>query len=62
MKTILLFFAMAAILFSVNSCKNCTVCHNYPAAHVELCKKDFASDDSYNSAFRSYEGMGYECD
>ncbi|MFM2305771.1 MAG: hypothetical protein RLZZ367_440 [Bacteroidota bacterium] len=61
MKTVTLFFAVATLLLSASSCKNCSTCHKYPAPDVELCKKDFASDDSYNAAFRQYEGQGYDC-
>ena len=62
MKTITLFFAVATLLLSVSSCKNCSTCRNYPAKDVELCRKDFATDDSFNAAFRNYEGQGYDCD
>lgn len=51
-------------ILTASSCKNCTECTRYPNANdtVELCKKDYASDDSYNNAFKHLVADGYKCD
>jgi hypothetical protein len=60
MKTFALLLCIASMLLAT-SCNKCAVCTKYPAKDIELCKKDFASDDSYNMAFRQTEAMGYDC-
>ncbi|MBS1614159.1 MAG: hypothetical protein JST49_15170 [Bacteroidetes bacterium] len=62
MKTIVTLLAVAAILFTATSCKNCTECTKYPGDTIELCKKDYASDDSYNAAYKYTIAQGYKCD
>ncbi|MBP6731707.1 MAG: hypothetical protein KA149_06600 [Chitinophagales bacterium] len=61
MKTILTLFAATLLICSVNSCSQCSECYKYPEPNVKLCKKDFASDESYAQAFRQTEGQGYDC-
>jgi hypothetical protein len=62
MKPLVILFASAFILFSANSCKQCSTCRKYPATDVKLCKSDFASEDSYAQAFRQQEALGYNCE
>lgn len=62
MKTILLSVIASLFLLTANSCKQCTLCTNYPQPDVELCKKDYASTESYNEAFRQTTGAGYDCE
>ena len=56
-------YALMAVVFflSVQGCKQCIECSKYPAPTEKLCKKDFASDDSYSQAFHYLEGNGYDC-
>jgi hypothetical protein len=53
---------LAAAMFSITSCKQCTECTKYPGDPIKLCKKDYASDDSYNDRFRYLVSEGYRCD
>ncbi|MFN8323002.1 MAG: hypothetical protein U0T74_10120 [Chitinophagales bacterium] len=62
MKLILAFIASSFAMLSVNSCKECTTCTKYPAPDIKLCKKDYASTESYNEAFRQTTAQGYTCD
>ncbi|MES2620922.1 MAG: hypothetical protein V4615_08720 [Bacteroidota bacterium] len=62
MKSFFVFLVCCLALFSANSCKQCTECHNYPKKDIELCKKDFASSDSYAQAYRYTLSLGYDCD
>lgn len=57
------FVALAfCLLLSFSSCKQCTECTKFPGDPVKLCKKDYASDDSYNSAYKHLIAQGYKCD
>jgi hypothetical protein len=62
MKTIIILLAGAFILFSASSCKQCSTCRKYPAKDMQLCKKDFATNDSYTDAFHYWEAQGYDCE
>ncbi len=62
MKAIFILSVSLLLILSANSCKQCTECHNYPQKDIELCKKDFASDDSYTQAYRYTTSLGYDCD
>lgn len=62
MKKILLFVAVAFLMISANSCRQCTLCTKYPEPDRELCKADYASTESYNEAFRQVTGAGYDCE
>jgi len=62
MKSVFAFLITGCILFTANSCKQCSTCRKYPAKDVQLCKKDFASDDSFAQAFRYQESLGYDCE
>jgi len=62
MKAFFTLLSVTFILLSTNSCKNCSTCRKYPAKDEQLCKKDYASDDSYAQAFRYWEGQGYDCE
>jgi hypothetical protein len=52
----------AFALFAFASCRECTECLKYPSPDIKLCKKDFASDDSYTAAYRQVVADGYDCD
>ncbi len=62
MRTTFLLLIPVFLLFSASSCKQCGMCHKYPAKDVELCRKDFATEDSYAQAFRYQESLGYDCE
>lgn len=62
MKTILTFVIAAFALGSITSCGNCTECTKIHEETIELCKKDYASDDSYNSVYKYTISQGYKCD
>lgn len=62
MKTIFILLITSCFLFTTSSCKQCSTCRKYPAADVKLCKKDFATDDSFSQAFHYQESLGYNCD
>ena len=62
MRTTFLLLISAFLLFFANSCKQCGMCRKYPAKDVELCRKDFATEDSYAQAFRYQESLGYDCE
>ncbi len=62
MKTFVILIFSAFTLLSANSCNKCSTCRNYPLPDEKLCKKDFASDDSYAAAFRQKESEGYDCE
>lgn len=55
-------FLMIVLALSTQSCRQCTTCTAYPAPTEKLCKKDYASDDSYTQAFHHLEAQGYKCD
>lgn len=60
----IILITLAVIATSVSGCRNCIECTKFPSANdtVELCKKDYASDDSYNSAYRNLSAAGYTCE
>lgn len=62
-KSIVLLFTFGTCLF-FSSCEQCTDCVKYPKTNdkVKLCKKDFASDDSYNAYYRQLVYDGYRCE
>jgi hypothetical protein len=60
MKTIAPLICLVCLLLA-GSCNNCTECTKYPEPDIKLCKKDFASDDSYNEAYRYTIWLGYDC-
>ncbi len=62
MRSAFILFFSFFLLGSINSCKQCSTCRKYPAADVKLCKKDFATDDSFSQAFHYQESLGYNCD
>ncbi len=62
MKATLILLVTAFLILTVNSCKQCTECVKYPAKDIKLCKKDYASDDSYTQAYRYITSQGYDCD
>lgn len=59
------FLLLAGVLslFTFQSCKQCTECVRYAGGidNQKLCKKDYASDDSYTAAFHYLEANGYDC-
>lgn len=61
MKSFLLLASFSCALLLMQSCGYCTRCVQYPKESVKLCKKDFASDESYNQAFRQLTYEGYDC-
>jgi hypothetical protein len=61
MKTALILVFLSFGLLSINACKQCTDCTKYPSPDIKLCKKDYASDDSYNQAYRYTISLGYNC-
>ncbi len=63
MKSIIITAASVFFICSFTSCKQCTSCTKYPNVNdrFDMCKKDYASDDSYNQAYRYYESLGYKC-
>jgi hypothetical protein len=61
MKAIVILLISSCGLFTASSCRQCTVCHKYPQPDIELCKKDYASDDSYDGAYRYTISLGYDC-
>lgn len=62
MKTTLLLAAFAILTLGAQSCKQCTECTKYPGEPLKLCKKDYASDDSYDAAYKHAIADGYKCD
>jgi hypothetical protein len=60
--TIATLFLLA--IAATESCKQCTQCVKYPGANdtQKLCRKDFATDDSYTQAFHYYTSLGYRCE
>lgn len=52
------------MLFTFNSCKNCTTCTRYPAANdsQKFCRADYASEDSYTQAYHYLQSQGYRCE
>ncbi|MBK7148531.1 MAG: hypothetical protein IPH78_06815 [Bacteroidetes bacterium] len=61
-KTLYASLLLAILAFS--ACRNCIECTKYPSANdtVDLCKKDYASDDSYSDAYRNLVADGYRCE
>ncbi len=55
---------LSCVMLSVSGCRKCIECTKFPSANdtVKLCKKDYASDDSYNSAYRNLSAAGYKCE
>jgi hypothetical protein len=62
MKTKLILLPFAILTFCFQSCKQCTECTKFPGEPLKLCKKDYASDDSYNAAYKHAIADGYKCD
>gem|GEM_PF-4565186 len=62
MKTIAISIIALLSLTALSSCDQCTECNKYPGKTIELCKKDFASDDSYTAAYHQAIADGYTCD
>jgi hypothetical protein len=60
MKAITLLVAVL-LACTINACKNCDECVKYPEPDITLCKKDFASDESYDAAYRYTISQGYDC-
>ncbi|MBP7390161.1 MAG: hypothetical protein KA841_07135 [Chitinophagales bacterium] len=60
----LLIALLVVVITGFSSCRNCIECTKYPNANdtVDLCKKDYASDDSYNDAYRNLVADGYRCE
>lgn len=50
------------LAITIQSCKQCTECVKYPGDPIKLCKKDYASDDSYDAAYKHAIADGYKCD
>lgn len=63
MKKILPLFLIVVSLTAITSCKRCFECVRYPNANdtEKLCRGDYASDDSYNDAYRQLTAQGYRC-
>ncbi len=62
MRKIFFFLIAAGLLSTTQSCKQCTECTKYPGDPVKLCRSDYASDDSYDSAYKHIIADGYKCD
>jgi len=62
MRTAFILLLTSFTLLVANSCKQCGTCRKYPAKDVELCRSDYATEDSYAQAFRYQEGQGYDCE
>lgn len=62
MKSTLVIIVCVLFLLSFNSCRQCTNCVKYPAPDEKLCKKDFASAESYDDAYKHLVAQGYDCD
>ena len=62
MKTLFILLITSGLMFTANSCTQCNTCRKYPAADVKLCKKDFASDDSFTQAIHYQQSLGYNCE
>ena len=62
MRIALILLVSFFLLSTVNSCTQCNTCRKYPATDVKLCKKDFATEDSFSQAIHYQESLGYNCE
>lgn len=62
MKTIVTLVIGAFTIVGMNSCDQCTECTKPGADAQELCKQDYASNDSYDAAYKLLVSQGYDCD
>lgn len=54
---------VVVVMLFASSCRDCTDCTKYPPGdNVKICKKDYASTQSYNDAYRDLQIRGYDCE